>query len=289
MTLSSTLRNALSPYLRLMRLHQPAGIWLLLWPCWWSVALAANGRPPVTLLALFGLGAVLMRSAGCIVNDIWDRQVDREVARTQTRPLASGELSIRSAIALLALLLGLALPIALSLNALTVVLAFVSPILVVLYPLMKRITWWPQAFLGLTFNWGALMGWSAVSGNLSAPAFALYAAGICWTLGYDTLYAHQDAKDDRRIGVKSTALLLGAYSKHAVAAFYAVSFTFFMLAGWLSGAAEGYYFFLLLAGGHFAWQMAATDLGDAESCGRAFKSNAALGWIIMAGCLAAGA
>ena len=277
--------TALSPYLRLMRLHQPTGIWLLLWPCWWSIALASGGKPDIALLALFGLGAVLMRSAGCIINDIWDRNVDCEVERTKHRPLASGELNTLQAFALFVVLLGLSLLIALRLNQLTVILAFLSLILVVIYPLMKRITWWPQAFLGLTFNWGALMGWSAASGDLSAPAFALYAAGLCWTLGYDTLYAHQDARDDTRIGVKSTAVLLGGYSKHAVAVFYALSFTFFMLAGLLTAAGADYYFFLLLAGGHFAWQVIATDIHDAKSCARAFKSNALLGVIIMAGCL----
>jgi 4-hydroxybenzoate polyprenyltransferase len=272
-----------SPYWRLMRLHQPVGIWLLLWPCWWS--LAAHGLPPLGLLVAFGLGAVAMRSAGCIVNDIADREFDRQVERTRNRPLASGELALKQALALLTLLLAVALGIAVWLGWDVTLWALASLPLVAAYPFMKRISWWPQLFLGFTFNWGALMGWVAVNHSIGWPAVLLYAGGVFWTLGYDTIYAHQDKSDDARIGVKSTALRLGAGSKKAVGAFYLMAVVCWALAGLLNG--NGMFFFaaLVLAELHFSWQVCAVDLDDPASCKRVFVSNCWLGLVVFAGWL----
>lgn len=272
----------LSPYLRLMRLHQPVGIWLLLWPCWWSLALANETSPAV--FALFALGAVLMRAAGCIINDMADRRLDAQVERTKNRPLASGELSMRQAAALLSLLLALAFAVALALGPAALLWAVLALPLVALYPFMKRISWWPQLFLGLTFNWGALMGWAAVRGTVEWPAVALYIGGVFWTLGYDTIYAHQDKADDARAGVKSTALRLGRRSRPAIAAFYAAALGFWLLVGGASGA---YYLGLFAVSLHFFWQIRTVDFADPLSCRRIFRSNAALGALMLAGILTA--
>ena len=198
------------PYLRLMRLDRPIGTWLLLLPAWWSLALAAPRWPDLGLMALFALGAVVMRGAGCTVNDIADHKFDAQVARTAARPIPSGAVSVLQALCFLGLQLGIGLAILLCLNGAALAWGAASLLLVIPYPFMKRITWWPQAWLGLTFNWGALLGWVAVTGRLDAAPLALYAAGLFWTLGYDTIYAHQDKEDDILIGVKSTALRLGA-------------------------------------------------------------------------------
>ena len=192
-------------YLKLARLDRPIGTWLLLWPCLWSIALASpanTATPPYDLLLLFALGAMVMRGAGCTYNDIVDRDFDAKVTRTALRPIPAGDVTIRQAWLFLGLQLLIGLVILLQFNLVTVGLGLASVLLVVTYPFMKRITYWPQAWLGLTFNWGALMGWTAVTGSLGWPAVALYAAGFCWTLGYDTIYAHQDKEDDALIGVK---------------------------------------------------------------------------------------
>ncbi len=280
------MQPALSPYLRLMRLHQPTGIWLLLWPCWWSVALASHGWPSLKLLALFALGAVLMRSAGCIMNDIADREFDRQVERTRSRPLASGELSVRQAAALLTLLLAAAAAVALALGWVVVLWAALSLPLVVSYPFMKRISWWPQLFLGFTFNWGALMGWAAVRGTVGLPTILLYIGCIFWTLGYDTIYAHQDKLDDARAGVKSTALRLGNNTKRAVGCFYLLAVIFWAAAGLAAGSGLWLFIILLLAELQLGWQICAVDLDDPASCRRIFISNARLGWLLFAGFVA---
>jgi 4-hydroxybenzoate polyprenyltransferase len=268
------------PYLRLLRLHQPAGIWLLLWPCWWSIALASVSMPPLRLLALFGLGAVVMRGAGCIINDIADREFDKQVERTRARPLASGEVSLQEAFMLLAVLLCVALIIALQMNNHVLALAACSLVLVVTYPFMKRITWWPQAFLGLTFNWGALLGWAAVKGTLGLPALALYAGGIFWTLGYDTIYAHQDKKDDELVGIKSTALRLGAGSQKWIVGFYTVAITCYIIAGMLAHSGIVYLLGITCAAAHLFYQARYTDLNDPVQCMRTFRSNTMVGWIL---------
>jgi len=197
------------PYCRLMRLDRPIGTWLLLFPCWWSAALAAEGWPDLWLFALFAIGAVVMRGAGCTVNDWADRDFDGKVARTAARPIPSGAVSPRQALIFLVAQLLVGLLVLLQLNWFAIGVGAASLLLVFPYPFMKRITYWPQAWLGLTFNWGALVGWAAVRGDLTLAPVLLYIAGVFWTLGYDTIYAHQDKEDDILVGVKSTALALG--------------------------------------------------------------------------------
>jgi 4-hydroxybenzoate polyprenyltransferase len=267
------------PFAVLARWDRPIGTWLLLWPCWWAVALAP-GWPDLRLLALFAIGAVAMRGAGCVVNDLADRDLDAKVARTRHRPLASGQLSVTEASAFLVLQLLVGLVIVLSFNRVTVLLGLASMPLVIVYPFMKRITWWPQAFLGLTFNWGALVGWSAVTGGLAAPALTLYAAGLLWTLGYDTIYAHQDKVDDALIGVRSTARRLGAATIPWLWLFYGGALALIGLAGWLVAMAPGFYLMLALAGAHLAWQVRTLEPDDPQSCLARFRSNREFGLLV---------
>ena len=275
----------LRPFAVLARWDRPIGTWLLLWPCWWAVALAP-GWPDLRLLALFAIGAIAMRGAGCVINDLADRDLDAKVARTRHRPLASGRLSAGQAVAFLILQLLVGLIVLLNLNRFSVVLGLASMPLVIAYPFMKRITWWPQAFLGLTFNWGALVGWSAVTGELAAPAVTLYVAGILWTLGYDTIYAHQDKVDDALIGVKSSARWLGAATIPWLWRFYAAALLLIGLAGWLVAMGPGFYLMLLLAGGHLVWQVRTLDLDDPMSCLARFRSNRAFGLLVFLALLA---
>lgn len=278
-------RSRIAAYCRLLRLHQPTGIWLLLWPCWWALALASHGLPSLRLLFLFGVGAVVMRGAGCIVNDMIDRDIDRQVERTKMRPLASGEITMTQASLVLLLLLFIALCIALQMKMIVVLLAFSSLALVVAYPFMKRVTWWPQLFLGLAFNWGALMGWAAVTGDIGSPAIALYIGSIFWTLGYDTIYAHQDTSDDSKIGVKSTALRLGKNSKYWIAGFYGCAVIAWSFAGVLNHNGPAYFASLFYAAFHFFYQVYGVDIDDPASCIRMFRSNTVLGWMVFAGLL----
>lgn len=271
--------NLSNPYLRLMRLHQPVGILLLFWPCAWAVLLASSGNIDVTRLLLFFLGAVLMRSAGCIVNDIADRDIDKHVERTRTRPLASGELSIKQAIKLLILLLLASLMVALQLGLAVVMWGALALLPIVIYPFMKRISWWPQLFLGLVFNWGALMGWVAVRGQIELPAILLYLGGVCWTLGYDTIYAHQDKIDDAKIGIRSSALRLGDNSKIFISIMYALAITLFVTA---AGSLYNL-FFLIPAALHCAWQVQSLDINTPKIAKKIFLSNLWLGFIIFLG------
>ncbi len=277
------------PYLRLARLDRPIGTWLLLFPGWWAIALgdaAANAGPSWLLYLYFGVGAVLMRAAGCTVNDILDRDIDGRVARTATRPIPSGEVSlVQAGLFLLALLL-VSFAILLQMNGLTILLGCASLLLVFPYPLMKRITYWPQAWLGLTFNWGALIGWTAATGYLGWPALLLYLGGIAWTLGYDTIYAHQDKEDDALIGVKSLALRLGEASKPWLAGFFAVALALFGLAGAAAGLAWPFWVGLAAAGAQFAWQVIDVDLDAPLDCLTKFKSNRYAGWLLLAGIVA---
>ncbi len=276
----------LRPYLRLIRLDRPIGTWLLLFPCWWSVALATPGWPEAWLIALFGAGALIMRGAGCVFNDITDRDLDRRVARTAMRPLASGQVSLGQAIAYMGLLFLLGLAVLLQFNLYAVVVGACSLPLIFLYPLMKRVTYWPQAVLGLTFNWGALLGWAAVRGELAAPALALYAAGLFWTLGYDTIYAHQDKEDDLLFGVKSSALKLGARTRPWLFVFYAAAAALIGLAGHLAGLAWPFYAALVAATAQLAWQAGRVDIDDAKDCLAKFKSNRLFSWIVLGGIVA---
>ena len=278
------------PYLRLARLDRPIGTWLLLLPGWWAIVLAATaesgGWPDGWALALFGIGAIVMRGAGCVINDITDRDYDARVARTRDRPIPSGAVSVTQALVFLAALLATGLIILLQFNAAAVAVGALSLALVFPYPLMKRITHWPQAFLGLTFNWGALLGWVAIRGSLDPPALALYAAGFFWTLGYDTIYAHQDKEDDALVGVKSTALLLGDRSRPWIAGFYGVAIVLLLLTGYLAGLAWPFYPVLALAAGHLAWQSLKVRFDDPADCLARFKANRDFGLIVLAGVLA---
>jgi 4-hydroxybenzoate polyprenyltransferase len=279
------LPERLRPFAVLARWDRPIGTWLLLWPCWWAVALAP-GWPDLELLLLFALGAVAMRGAGCVINDLADRDLDARVERTRHRPLASGQLTTGQAVAFLVLQLLVGLLILFSFNRFTILLGFASMPLVIAYPFMKRITWWPQAFLGLTFNWGALVGWSAVTGDLAAPALTLYAAGFLWTLGYDTIYAHQDKVDDALIGVKSSARFLGAATPRWLWRFYAAALALIGVAGWLAATGPGFYLVLALAGTHLAWQVHTLDLDDPRSCLLRFRSNREFGALVFLALLA---
>lgn len=274
------------PYALLMRLDRPIGTWLLLLPAWWAILLSAGGvwalnLSDAWLLALFGVGAVIMRGAGCAINDLWDRKLDRQVERTLDRPLASGALSVRQGLVLVAGLLFAGLLILLQMNIVTVLLGVLSLFFVVAYPLMKRITWWPQAFLGLTFNFGALMGWAAVTGAVGLPALLMYIAGLFWTLGYDTIYAHQDMDDDMRIGIKSTALRLGLKSRIWVARFYAACWLLLFAAFVVADAGIVSLLILVLAGRHLWWQVQTWRMDDPALSLRIFRSNRDFGLILV--------
>ena len=280
---------AARPYARLARLDRPIGTWLLLFPAWWSIALALPGRPDLGLMLLFAAGAMLMRGAGCTINDIIDREFDAKVERTRSRPLPSGAVSLAQALVFLAIQLLLALVILLQLTPLAIWLGLAALPLIAAYPFMKRITWWPQVFLGLTFNWSALVGWAAATGELAAPAFLLYAGGIAWTLLYDTIYAHQDKEDDALIGVRSTALRFGKATRRWLAGFAAVALLLWAAAFVVAGAAWPAYPALGLVALHFAWQVHATEFDEAADCLAKFRANRWVGWILLVGILAAGA
>jgi 4-hydroxybenzoate polyprenyltransferase len=274
-------------YFRLMRLYQPTGIWLLLWPCWWAVALASPEFPSLWTLLLFLIGAFLMRPVGCIVNDLADRKLDAQVARTKSRPLASGEITTGEAIRLMIWLLFLAFWVAFALGDAVIQWSLYALPLVLLYPWMKRITWWPQLFLGLTFNWGALLGWIAVRGTIEWPALWLYIGGVFWTLGYDTIYAHQDKLDDTRVGVKSSALRLGDHTKPALVVFYTLAALCWAASGRAVADTLPFYGFLGVAWLHLLWQVKRLDIHDPASCQNIFVSNGILGWLVFAACIVA--
>jgi 4-hydroxybenzoate polyprenyltransferase len=269
------------PYARLMRLDRPIGTWLLLWPGWWALVLSGAGVFAWHFFILFAVGAVVMRGAGCTYNDIIDREIDAKVARTATRPLPSGQVSLRQAYAFLAAQLAIGLAILLQFNSFAVIVGAASLVLVFTYPFMKRITYWPQAWLGLTFNWGALLGWACAKGEIGWPAVLLYLGGILWTLGYDTIYAHQDREDDALIGVKSSALALGSRSKPFIAICYASAIMLFALAV----SPTHWSFPVLAAFGiaaiHAAWQVITLDINDSQNCLRRFRANRDFGALVM--------
>lgn len=272
------------PYARLARLDRPIGTWLLLFPCWWSLALAGDHQP--WLYLLFGIGAVVMRGAGCTVNDIVDRKIDAQVARTATRPLPSGEVTLQQALLFLVAQLLIGLLVLLQLPLFAIQMGAASLGLVISYPFMKRITWWPQFVLGLAFNWGALLGWAAVHQSLAGPPVLLYAAGILWTLGYDTIYAHQDKQDDEKIGVKSTARRFGDHSARWIGGFYAGMVVLMVPALLLAGFAPWLTALVVLAlAGQLLWQMRAVRYDDPANCLRVFRANVWAGWLVLAGLL----
>jgi 4-hydroxybenzoate polyprenyltransferase len=274
----------MKPWLRLIRADRPIGVWLLLWPCWWSLALAGrdadDALPNLQFMVLFAVGAFVMRSAGCIYNDILDRDIDAKVERTKARPLASGAISLRGAVILMLLLCLCGLAVLLQFNPFAVALGFVSVGIVMIYPLMKRITYWPQAVLGLAFSWGALMGWAAYYGEISAPPLALYIASVAWTIGYDTIYAHQDKEDDAVIGLKSTALKFGDKTKPWLIIFYGVTLAGLAMAGILVGAQIFYFAGLTAAAAHLAWQVGTLNTDSAANCLERFRSNHGFGALI---------
>ncbi|XDC76660.1 hypothetical protein R6Z07F_007833 [Ovis aries] len=276
----------LQPYLRLMRLDKPIGTWLLYLPCTWSIGLAADPGclPDWYMLSLFGTGAVLMRGAGCTINDMWDQDYDKKVTRTASRPIAAGDISTFQSFVFLGGQLTLALGILLCLNYYSIALGAASLLLVITYPLMKRITYWPQLALGLTFNWGALLGWSAVKGSCDpSVCLPLYFSGIMWTLIYDTIYAHQDKKDDALIGLKSTALRFREDTKKWLSGFSAAMLGALSLVGVNSGQTAPYYAALAAVGAHLTHQIYTLDIHRPEDCWEKFTSNRTIGLIIFVG------
>ena len=283
------------PYLRLMRLDRPIGTWLLFWPCALGLLLGATqgdrpfeGWRDLWLLVLFGIGSVVMRGAGCTYNDIVDRDIDAKVARTRGRPIPSGAVSVRDAWLFLVAQCLVGLVVLVQLNLFAIELGAASLVLVAAYPFMKRITWWPQAWLGLTFNWGALLGFAAETGMIDAADAMLYAGLFFWTLGYDTIYAHQDKDDDALIGVKSTALLLGERSRSWILGFYAAAFTLVLAAGFTEHAGWPFVVAMLAAGGHLLWQVHTLDIERPERCLKLFRANRDTGALMALAFLLAG-
>jgi 4-hydroxybenzoate polyprenyltransferase len=279
----------LRPYLRLARFDRPIGAWLLLLPCWWSSALAAVAAhartPSLWHLALFFVGAFAMRGAGCTWNDIVDRDLDASVERTRSRPIPSGQVSVAQAALFLILLSLVGFAVLIAFNSFTVALGIASLATVVVYPFMKRITYWPQIVLGLAFSWGALMGWAGAFGRLDLPALLLYAGSISWVIGYDTIYAHQDREDDALVGIKSTALLFGPRTKPMLALFYGLAIILIGAAGFAAGAGLVFALGLVAFAGHLAWQIIRLDIADPDNCLAVFKSDRDAGLILFAGLL----
>jgi 4-hydroxybenzoate polyprenyltransferase len=262
------------PYALLARFDRPIGAWLLFLPGLWAFAMAAPGwGRGLWLTLLFAIGATAMRGAGCVVNDLWDRELDRRVARTAGRPLASGAVTPAGAFAFLAGLCLVGLVVLLQLPATAVWLGFASLVPVALYPLAKRVTDFPQAVLGFVFSWAAPTGVAAATGSLDAAGVALWVAGFCWILGYDTIYAHQDREDDALVGIRSTALHFGERTRPFLAACYALMLAFLALAGWLSGMGAWFWPALLLPAVLLARQVVALDINDPALCLKLFKAN----------------
>ncbi|XP_018051380.1 PREDICTED: 4-hydroxybenzoate polyprenyltransferase, mitochondrial [Atta colombica] len=274
------------PYMKLMRIDKPTGSWLLFWPCGWSIALAApaSSLPDLYMLALFGIGAFIMRGAGCTINDMWDQDIDKMAERTKDRPLVIGQITPKQSLIFLVGQLSLGLLILLQLNWYSVFLGASSLGLVIMYPLMKRITYWPQLILGMTFNWGALLGWSAIHGSCNwLICLPLYVAGICWTILYDTIYAHQDRIDDIRIGVKSTAIKFGENTKFYLSGFGIVMIASLITSGILTTQTWPYYTALGLIAAHINNQIYTLNINNPTDCMKKFVSNQNLGMILFIG------
>ncbi len=277
------------PYLRLARFDRPIGSWLLLMPCWWSAALAAGIARDVSqllfVIVLFFLGAFVMRGAGCTWNDITDRDLDAQVERTRSRPIPAGQVSVPQAAVFLVAQALVGLLLLLQFNRVAVMTGIASLIIVAVYPFMKRITWWPQIVLGLAFSWGALMGFAVTLGRIDATALLLYAGSIAWVIGYDTIYAHQDAEDDALIGVKSTARLFGARTHRALVIFYGLAVLLIGAALALAGAGFPAWIGLAVFAAHMVWQVRRLEISDPALCLRLFKSNRDAGLLLFAGLL----
>ena len=281
------LPTACIPYARLARLDRPIGSWLLFWPCLWGVWLAQleTGLIPLSqtiyISVLFALGAIVMRGAGCTYNDIVDRDYDGKVERSRNRPLPAGQISVKQAWVFLIVQCLIGLSVLLQFNLETIALGVLSLIPIAIYPFMKRFTWWPQLFLGIAFNWGVLMGYAALTGNISSAAGMVYVAAIFWTVGYDTIYAHQDREDDALIGLKSSAVQLGDKTHTALWIIYSLSVLCFLTAGVMAFAGLWFYLIMGVVAMHLAWQIINTDISDSDKCLIVFKSNRNLGFIIM--------
>jgi 4-hydroxybenzoate polyprenyltransferase len=278
------------PYLRLSRFDRPIGSWLLLMPCWWSAALAAGVAHDIRQLpldiVLFFIGAFVMRGAGCTWNDITDRDLDARVERTRSRPIPAGQVSVTQALVFLVVQALIGLLVLLQFNRFAVVTGIASLIIVAVYPFMKRITWWPQVVLGLAFSWGALMGFAVTLGRIDLTALVLYAGSIAWVIGYDTIYAHQDAEDDALIGIKSTARLFGARTHRALAIFYALAVVLIGAALVFASTRWPAWTGLAAFALHLVWQIRRLDISDPALCLRIFKSNRDAGLLLFAGLLA---
>jgi 4-hydroxybenzoate polyprenyltransferase len=272
--------NKLNPYIRLMRLHQLSGTFLLLWPCLISLNMASQGHFNIKLTLVFTLGAILMRSAGCIINDLVDYDIDGRVIRTKDRPLASGELNFNQAIKLLIILLISAALLLFFLNKQAIIICLTSIFMVILYPFCKRFIHWPQFILGLTFNIGVLVAWTTVRESLTLPGILLYIGCVFWTLGYDTIYAHQDKEDDLKLGLKSSAIKLGNKTEKYLNIFYTVTITMFAFAGNLSTIGVFYNPLLILPMLLLFWQVRTLEINDPKNCAIRFKSNILVGGIM---------
>lgn len=286
LTLLQELSAATKPYAHLMRINRPIGTYLLFWPCGWSIALSADAGcwPDLTMLGLFATGALIMRGAGCTINDLWDRDIDAKVERTKTRPLASGQISQFDAIVFLSAQLSLGLLVLVQLNWQSILLGASSLGLVITYPLMKRVTYWPQLVLGMCFNWGALLGWCATQGTVNLDAcLPLYLSGVCWTIVYDTIYAHQDKLDDLQIGVKSTALRFGANTKAWLSGFTAAMLTGLSAAGYACDQTLPYYAAVGVVGAHLVQQIYSLNIDNPSDCAKKFISNHQVGLILFLG------
>ena len=276
------------PYLRLARLDRPIGSWLLLMPCWWSVGLAGmhNDRfPSLWHILLFFIGAFAMRGAGCTWNDLVDRDLDGRVERTRSRPIPSGQVTVAQATMFMVAQALVGFLVLIQFNRFTVATGIASLLVVVIYPFMKRITYWPQIFLGLAFSWGALMGWPAAFGRLDWPAIVLYVGSILWVIGYDTIYAHQDRDDDLLIGIKSTALLFGERTPTMLATFYAGAIVLIAAAGFMAGGGIIFTIGIIGFAAHLARQVSRLDIDDPAHCLTQFKSNRDAGLILFAAML----
>jgi 4-hydroxybenzoate polyprenyltransferase len=276
------------PYLRLGRLDRPIGSWLLLMPCWWSLGLAGMRTehfPSVWHIVLFFIGAFAMRGAGCTWNDLVDRDLDGLVERTRSRPIPSGQVTVAQATAFMVAQALVGFLVLVQFNRFTVFAGLTSLLVVAIYPFMKRVTYWPQIFLGLAFSWGALMGWPAAFGRLDAPALVLYAGSISWVIGYDTIYAHQDREDDLLIGIKSTALLFGDNTRPMLAAFYAGAVALIAIAGLMAGGGLIFLLGLIAFAAHLTWQVMRLDINDSAHCLKLFRSNRDAGLILFAAML----
>ncbi len=275
------------PYLRLARIDRPIGTWLLLFPCWWGQLLAhlsaGEAWINVWFLALFAVGALVMRGAGCTWNDIVDSDYDGKVARTALRPIPAGHVSRKQALVFAVVLSLIGFAILIQFNGPTIAIGIASLALVAAYPFSKRFTYWPQVVLGLTFNWGILVGWAAVTGSIATPALVLYGGALAWTIGYDTIYAHQDKEDDALLGLKSTALRFGERTPYWLTVFFSLAALSWFAAGLLAGAQGPFFIAVLAAAGHFIWQIATLELDDPANCLERFRANRLIGWMLSLG------